>query len=355
MLDQLRDLSTLPPAGLSKLRAEHISLLFKAVSGSAVVLAFLLFFFLPSAQPSVTKVSTTLLGGGYQCSMIARGPQIALDFTTLNISVPLAPGAAPFSTLFHSWDTYTNGNNPYPTPNSGANPLSPLCTFCDADNGVCLTSASGSNLGSFTSPGILFDTYESCLADYNIQCKVADTQVLSGGLHFLVPRVACTIGSKGVAVQLSFTAALSTATSSLPSCYSANTVVSTAATGWLPNQDKALVMSFFPSSAVTAAFATVFTPAAVCAPFAPNKNPPYLCTGTERQSLISIILQSLALYGTSIGILTAAVPVALMLLNLRTQKGQPGTSRRTRRALRRCGSSGSQAAVVETTVPAVAV
>ena len=72
MLDQLRDLSSLPPAGLSKLRAEQISLLFKAVSGGAVVLAFLLFFFLPSAQPSVTKVSTTLLGGAYQCSMITQ-------------------------------------------------------------------------------------------------------------------------------------------------------------------------------------------------------------------------------------------------------------------------------------------
>ena len=334
MLDQLRDLSTLPPAGL---RAEQISLLFKAVSGGAAVLALLLFFFLPSAQPGVTKVSTTLLGAGYQCSMIARGPQIALDFTTLNISVPLAPGAAPFSTLFHTWGMHANGIKPYPIPNLGAHPLSPLCTFCQAVNGVCLTYASaggstigpGANAGSYTIPGILFDTYDSCLADYSIQCKVADTPVLIGGLRFVVPRATCAIGSKGMALQLSFTAALSNAASSLPACYAANTVVSTTATGsWLPA--RALVMPFFPSSAVTAAFATVFTPAAVCAPFAPNKNPPYICTGRERQSVLSIILQSLALYGSSIGILAAAVPVALMLLNLRGKKGRPGASRRTR-------------------------
>jgi hypothetical protein len=47
MLDQLRDLSSLPPAGIQKATAERISLLFKAVAGAAVVLAFLLFFFLP--------------------------------------------------------------------------------------------------------------------------------------------------------------------------------------------------------------------------------------------------------------------------------------------------------------------
>ncbi len=93
MLDQLRDLSSLPPAGIRKETAERISLLFKAVSGAAVVLAFLLFFFLPSAQPSVTKVSTTLLDSSYQCSMITRA-SASLDLnigspTAINISAPI--------------------------------------------------------------------------------------------------------------------------------------------------------------------------------------------------------------------------------------------------------------------------
>lgn len=61
----------------------------------------------------------------------------------------------------------------------------------------------------------------------------------------------------------------------------------------------------------------------MCAPFAPNKNPPYLCTGTERQPLLSIILQALSLYGTSIGLLTAAVPAVVMARNFLYPKAAP--------------------------------
>lgn len=88
MLDQLRDLSSLPPAGIQKATAERISLLFKAVAGAAVVLAFLLFFFLPAAQPSVTKVSTTLLDSSYQCNMITKASALVdLDSARIGVNI----------------------------------------------------------------------------------------------------------------------------------------------------------------------------------------------------------------------------------------------------------------------------
>ncbi len=58
-----------------------------------MVLAFLLFFFLPSAQPSVTKVSTTLLDSSYQCNMITKASaeldlNVVRSNTVINISAP---------------------------------------------------------------------------------------------------------------------------------------------------------------------------------------------------------------------------------------------------------------------------
>ena len=89
----LRDLAALPyVSGVTKERAAHVTRLFQLVSGCAVVVAFALFFLLPAAQPTVTTVSPTLLGGGFACSMLSK-VNLVLDLATTNITQPFS--AAP--------------------------------------------------------------------------------------------------------------------------------------------------------------------------------------------------------------------------------------------------------------------
>ena len=67
--------------------------------------------------------------------------------------------------------------------------------------------------------------------------------------------------------------------------------------------------------ALATAIGAVFTPAALCVPLEPNKNPPYLCVRKERQPPLTILLQAASMYSTSIGVLVGATLLLLLFVS----------------------------------------
>jgi hypothetical protein len=281
MLDQLRDLSSLPPAGLSKVSAERLSLVFKLIGGSAVLLAFLLFYFLPAAQPTVTKVSSQFLEGPYSCAMISKQTE-SVDLYFSNSSVPLAPDALPFSSLFVNYPKGVVGVAPVP-----AQPDTPFCSYCGAEVGCTATQA---NTAVFSINKVLYETYEACLADNaKVSCKLSDSFFSSGGASGnVLSTLDCSFGSQAIALKINFQLTAGNfyvASMAGGACDVTKYTLTGSSCPQVFSTSYCSNPAMFTSTNMASAVKRVFTPAAVCAPFAPNQNPPYLCTGTERQTM----------------------------------------------------------------------
>ena len=277
MLDQLRDLSSLPPAGLSKVTAERLSLFFKLIGGSAVLLAFLLFFFLPAAQPSVTKVSSKFLGSPYTCIMISKQTE-SVDLFYTNSSVTLAPDALPFSSLFANYP-WVNGIVLAP-----AQADTPFCSWCGAEGGCPGTQG---NTAVFSINKAMYETYDECLADNSkVSCKVSDSYASSGAASNVISALDCSFGSQKISLKVNFQSRPGIFVASMTggACDATKyTLTGPSCPGILATLGYCTNPAMFTDAA--SFVKRVFTPAAICSPFALNQNPPYLCTGTERQTL----------------------------------------------------------------------
>lgn len=164
----------------------------------------------------------------------------------------------------------------------------------------------------------LYPTYAECLTDMSkVSCSTAPTTYAgSMNMYASFGRVTCNFGTQTFGSQQTGSATLifdfaNAASSYLPYVGMGSSPTPSGCTD--VNINAPYNQASYPPAAVAAAVSAVFSPAVLCAPFAPNANPPYICTGNERQSLLSIILQALSLYATAIGLLTAAVPVLLSL------------------------------------------
>ena len=282
MLDELRDTSTLPPRNLTVRGATRVSYAVKAVAAVAVLVAFLAFFLLPSAQPTITKVGSEVLAAPFSCQMLSK-IATTVDLSSANVSLPLAPGALPPATLF-AFSSYPNALNNVLTSN--------------ANTAVGCINPPSSEFAFSLAYNSRYATYSDCVADVTaVSCAVVtNLERQNGGWPFQT--VTCAFG-KAAPTPLKHSLAwliytLSGMNSNTPpACSSTGTTASAAS--------------------IAAAVGQVFLPSYLCAQFADGANPPYLCTGTERASLISIILQSLSLYATTIGILTATITTCLAL------------------------------------------
>lgn len=296
MLDQLRDTSTLPPRDLTIKSATRVSYAFKVIALAAVLVAFLSFFYISAAQPTVTKVSATVLAAPFSCQMLSK-VATTFDISTANVSLPLISGADPPATLFA-----------YPTAFDMAPSL-------NADTAVgCLN---GGHITSGNQPVLsitynsLYATFADCTADaMAASCSVSPDNFNALIYYYYYQKVKCTFGSTTPA-PIQFTTEWQIYDPSggfgmydnmtpFPACAHTGTASS--------------------SASIAAAVLKVFPPSYLCAPFADGVNPPYSCTGTERAPIISIILQSLSLYTTTIALLAFTITTCLPLLKSQKNK-----------------------------------
>jgi hypothetical protein len=67
----------------------------------------------------------------------------------------------------------------------------------------------------------------------------------------------------------------------------------------------------FSATAIAKAVSAVVTPRVLCFPF--EENPPYFCTGKQRASSLTIVVESLSFYGSVSWALTTGLVSALQL------------------------------------------
>lgn len=291
-MDGLRNVSTLPFI-IEEKAARRITRLFQGISAAAVLFALVFLTLSPSAQTSVALVSPTLLEAPYSCTMLSRVSQTQVD---VNISAPFFESGPPVSSLFVI------------RPASGTVTAAPATGPLDAL--FCTTLFPNTAYDSFSlKTSALYGTYEACLADVEAATACAAAADTSG-MKYLAN---CNFGSQAIKLAFSFTPYFNNVTSGYaPSC---NETITITDYRYIPGSGMyPLDATFFSPARVKNAITSVFSPAAICAPFAKNVNPPYLCTSAVRQSALSIILQSLSFYTTSMGILCTLLTTALPYL-----------------------------------------
>ena len=279
MLDAFRDTSTLPPRGVSEKRAVAISHALKALSALAMLAAFIAFFALPSTRVTTTSISTTPIVEGASCQMISRVTK-TMDISTYSFSQPLPSATRSLSSLFVQWGTpgaTFNGGSGVPTNSASSILCQPQVT----------TTASPNWRVEYAT---LYTTHAVCLRDTAaVACTVSDLSPNNGAGRAFAAN--CLIGKEGIVLHFDWTVGVS-----------GNNYV----TSWTPPGPLCVPNPPLPTNAeLSAAVAAALPPSYFCSPFIDNANPPYLCTGSERAPILSIISQSLSLYTTTLGVLVA--------------------------------------------------
>ena len=207
-----------------------------------------------------------------------------------------------------------------------------FCGWCSAGNGCAGFNPS---TAKFSITDVLYQTYSDCISDVaSVSCTIGNAKDVYG--YFNAGAISCAFGSQSISLSATFrtfipqTEPVGFSLSGFPACDENATTIFRFSQGANSQLPESINPAFYTKQAVTAAITSVFTPAAICAPFSANANPPYLCTGTERASIFSIILQSLSLYTTSIGILFASYSVWLTLPRLFGKKPAAAARRRFR-------------------------
>ena len=332
MLESFHAVDTLPPlAGLNKGTALKLSHVFNCLGITSVFLAILLFVFVPAAQIATTTVSPFLLPAPYNCDMVsqvtltlgliksARDGYADGDYivsmslenaikSASGLPIDQADNGLPFARMFSSICNGGRNKGVYINPDSSSG------MFCSFINDYYMQQ-----LSFLSYANVVYRSYEACLADMTsaISCSANLTewpqtyraQYLDGGGGTGQNKrgVFCRFGTasreSSVVAYFSFSdAALETCTppGMLAECQSTNTLY-----------EGQLSMSFFTPSRLATAVRRVFTPRALCAPFSDGANPPYVCTRSERLSALTICIQALSTYETSVSALVTLLCVYL--------------------------------------------
>ena len=293
MLSSLLDFSDLSPVnGLTRSSAVKLSFCSTALASASVILTLLLLLFSPSTFLLTSTVSSTILASPFECTMLKKVSKV-VEVSRSLFSLPLQQALQ--SSL----------------PLSGGVPLSALE---NVSSSVVLCGLKA----PLISYSVQYPTYEACLLDMTaLSCSVGQTNIVSGdpnrppgSLRFMNAFVSCRAANAsfgGVHVDFDFTGGEPIRIPPCPGC----AVLECDTPLALLQDNLTLSPVVYSPKALASALGAVFTPAALCVPFEPNKNPPYLCARRERQAVFSIVLQAASMYSTTVGVLVGAILLLL--------------------------------------------
>lgn len=300
MLSSLLDFSDLSPVnGLTRSSAVKLSFCSTALASASVILTLLLLLFSPSTFLLTSTVSSTILASPFECTMLKKVSKV-VEVSRSLFSLPLQQALQ--SSL----------------PLSGA--ALPLSALENVSSSVVLCGLKA----PLISYSVQYPTYEACLLDMTaLSCSVGQTNIVSGdpnrppgSLRLINAFVSCRAANAsfgGVHVDFDFTGG----GFRIPTCPGCAVLECDTPLALLQDNLTLSPVVYSPK-ALASALGAVFTPAALCVPFEPNKNPPYLCARRERQAVFSIVLQAASMYSTTVGVLVGAI---LLLHSLRRVRG----------------------------------
>ncbi len=237
----------------------------------------------------------------------AGGPKPGgLVFTPLPFEPPLASSlsSVPFASLFVAStfvgrDSY-RGDGLLFNPNSSAF----FCAFCPLLSSTVTMAGYGygcpvgsSNVAELAYKNVLYATHGSCLADVSSSINCTTTQKLAPN-YYPSSVVSCTFGSRSRgSIELSLEVR--------------DTLLDLGVEPVLRPLPLPQCTRNYTTEAVERAISAVLTPRVLCFPF--EENPPYVCTGKQRASILTIVVESLSFYGSALWVLTTGLVSALQL------------------------------------------